>query len=63
MQDQSALAAANPSNPLLRYRGNAGTHDLKLGTDTLMTLRDLTQSGQSAAVPRWGANTCHGQAP
>lgn len=39
---QQALAAANPSNPLLQYRGNAGSHDLQLGTDTL---RALTATG------------------
>lgn len=35
MQDQTALAASNPNNPLLQYRGNAGTHDLELGSSTL----------------------------
>lgn len=38
---QQALAAANPSNPLLQYRGNAGSHDLQLGTDTLHALTGM----------------------
>lgn len=32
---QDELAKANPSNPLLQYRGNAGTHDLDLAKDCL----------------------------
>ena len=36
---QDELAAANPTNPLLQYRGNAGTHDLTLLSDTLDRLR------------------------
>ncbi len=51
-KDQSALAAANPTNPLLQYRGNAGSHDLGLGTRTLQALRALSQPGASTAVPR-----------
>ena len=33
--DQDAVAAAHPDNPLLQVRGNAGTHDLTLGTEIL----------------------------
>ena len=36
--DQDARASASPSNPLLQVRGNAGTHDLPLGTETLNAL-------------------------
>jgi hypothetical protein len=32
---QEALAASAPDNELLRFRGNAGTHDLALASDTL----------------------------
>ncbi len=35
---QQALAEANSTNGLLQYRGNAGSHDLQLGTDTLTAL-------------------------
>jgi D-glycerate 3-kinase len=33
--EQDALAASAPDNELLRFRGNAGTHDLRLASDTL----------------------------
>jgi D-glycerate 3-kinase len=50
---QTALAAAQPDNRLLGVRGNAGSHDLELGTATLKQLKGLTGKGQTAAVPRW----------
>lgn len=49
---QTALAAANPDNRLLALRGNAGSHDLELGTQTLKQLKGLTDKGQQAAVSR-----------
>ncbi|EEH53654.1 glycerate kinase [Micromonas pusilla CCMP1545] len=39
--EQDALAAANPTNALLRFRGNAGSHDVGLGVETLRALRDV----------------------
>ena len=33
--EQDAIAAASPDNDLLRFRGNAGTHDLALASGTL----------------------------
>ena len=59
--DQTALAAANPSNRLLQYRGNAGTHDLALGTETLKALQGLSQPGASAAVPRYDKSAFAGR--
>lgn len=50
---QSEVAASNAGNPLLEFRGNAGSHDLQLGTSTLKQLRGLAQPGAEAAVPRW----------
>jgi D-glycerate 3-kinase len=50
---QTALAAANPDNRLVALRGNAGTHDLQLGRDTLLQLKGCTGSGSTVAVPRW----------
>lgn len=38
--EQQALADAHPENRLLQVRGNAGTHDLQLGVDTLSALLD-----------------------
>jgi len=60
-EDQTALAAAHPTNKLLQYRGNAGTHDLKLGTETLNTLRALTQPNTSAPVPRYDKSAYSGR--
>ncbi|KAG2433766.1 hypothetical protein HXX76_008127 [Chlamydomonas incerta] len=59
--DQNALAAANPGNRLLQLRGNAGTHDLALGTETIKTLRNLTAPGATAAVPRYNKSAFGGR--
>lgn len=56
LRPQTALAAAHPDNRLLQLRGNAGTHDLTLGTATLNTLKGLTGAGAKAKVPRWAAS-------
>ncbi len=37
-EQQDALAASLPDNELLRFRGNAGTHDLQLASNTLGAL-------------------------
>lgn len=37
--DQSKVAEMHANNPLLQYRGNAGTHDLPLLRNTLQSLR------------------------
>ncbi|GLI64652.1 hypothetical protein VaNZ11_007980 [Volvox africanus] len=59
--DQTALAAANPDNRLLQLRGNAGTHDLALGTETVKRLRGLTTPGHSVAVPRYDKSSYGGR--
>ena len=48
-----AVATANPGNPLLQMRGNAGSHDMALGTDTLKALKAATRPGSSVPIPRW----------
>ena len=50
--DQRATAAAHPGNLLLELRGNAGSHDVGLGTDTLRTLRAAVSPGDEVALPR-----------
>lgn len=50
--EQNALAAANPDNRLLALRGNAGSHDLKLGREALQQLKGCTQPGATVPVPR-----------
>jgi len=52
-KDQTALATANPTNALLKFRGNAGTHDLSLGTATLQGLKQLIAPGSTVPVPRY----------
>lgn len=47
--EQEALAASAPGNPLLAFRGNAGTHDLALASTTLSALR--SPQGRAVAVP------------
>lgn len=45
--DQRSLALSNPGNELLRYRGNAGTHDLPLLRECLAALK----SGEPVLLP------------
>eukprot|EP00238_Polyblepharides_amylifera_P008322 CAMPEP_0196592082 /NCGR_PEP_ID=MMETSP1081-20130531/71727_1 /TAXON_ID=36882 /ORGANISM="Pyramimonas amylifera, Strain CCMP720" /LENGTH=336 /DNA_ID=CAMNT_0041915659 /DNA_START=52 /DNA_END=1062 /DNA_ORIENTATION=- len=52
-ENQQVLAASNPDNELLQYRGNAGSHDLALGTTTLQKLIQARSEGTSAATPRY----------
>lgn len=51
--EQDALAAAHPNNPLLQVRGNAGTHDLALGTKTLTALREGRADAGALRIPRY----------
>ncbi|KAG0591531.1 hypothetical protein KC19_1G181600 [Ceratodon purpureus] len=51
--EQKKLSASNPGNKLLEMRSNAGSHDLKLGTETLKALRCLTTSGKEVKLPRY----------
>jgi len=58
--EQDALAAANPTNALLRFRGNAGSHDVGLGVETLRALRDVngvrgdgSEARGAVRVPRY----------
>lgn len=48
-QEQEALAAAHPANSILQCRGNAGTHDVQLLSQTL----DCLQRGLPCALPRY----------
>lgn len=50
---QDALAAAHPSNSLLRVRGNAGTHDLALGLRTIRSLKYGVEQTSSFRIPRY----------
>ena len=52
---QDALATAHPSNPLFQVRGNAGTHDLPLGTRVLTELKRPPDGAapQPVRLPRY----------
>lgn len=56
--DQDALAAAHPDNPLLQVRGNAGTHDLKLGEKILTK---LISREEGVVVPRYDKSARNGR--
>lgn len=60
-QDQEKMAAENSGNSLLELRGNAGSHDLKLGTETLDALRNLSTVGRKAKVPRYDKSARNGR--
>ena len=49
--EQDALARANPGNELLRFRGNPGTHDVRLALDTLAAF-DETAAPEPGAPER-----------
>ncbi|KAK9915446.1 hypothetical protein WJX75_009273 [Coccomyxa subellipsoidea] len=51
--DQLQLGKVHAKNRLLQVRGNAGTHDLQLGTDTLKALKSCTSKDSQVAVPRY----------
>lgn len=55
------VAAAHPGNPLLQQRGNAGSHDLDLGSRTLGALRVAAGPASSVAVPRYDKSAFQGQ--
>jgi len=48
--EQVALATAHQGNPYLEHRGYPGTHDVALGTRTLLALKGIT-AGSSLRVP------------
>ena len=44
---------AQSDNKLLQVRGNAGTHDLQLGKETLEALQNAVSPENEVAVPRY----------
>lgn len=59
-EGQQAVKAANAGNPLLEMRGNAGSHDVALGTNTLKALRAATAPGSSVPLPRYDKSAYSG---
>ena len=65
-QEQDALAATNPNNELLRFRGNAGTHDVGLAVAVLKKLRGGHSGGESSVnknipLPRYDKTLRNGR--
>ena len=57
---QVALAKANPNNPHLQMRGYPGTHDIKLGINTLSALK-MHSERQSTLVPQYNKSAHDGK--
>lgn len=59
--DQANLSGEYAGNTLLELRGNAGSHDLAFGTDTLKNLCSLTKEGAKAKIPRYDKSAFNGR--
>ncbi|MEO5971553.1 MAG: hypothetical protein ABIQ95_16635 [Bdellovibrionia bacterium] len=59
-QQQVALAAQHPFNPLLQQRGYPGTHDIQLGLEKLGELRKVSAT-DSIRVPSYDKSKHQGQ--
>lgn len=60
-EDQAKLRNQNPSNALLEFRGNAGSHDLQFSIDTLTSLKNLTKNGMKMKLPRYDKSAYGGR--
>ncbi|XP_010254230.1 PREDICTED: D-glycerate 3-kinase, chloroplastic isoform X1 [Nelumbo nucifera] len=60
-EDQAKLREANPSNALLEFRGNAGSHDLQFSIETLTDLMKLTKEGLKMKLPRYDKSAYGGR--
>ena len=62
-ESQQQLADAHYDNKLLQVRGNAGTHDLHLGTGTIEALRALSDGDPTgvARLPRYNKSAFGGK--
>ena len=52
---------AKSDNKLLQVRGNAGTHDLQLGQETLEALQSAVSAEAETAVPRYDKSKNEGR--
>ncbi|KAG6555692.1 hypothetical protein Mapa_002929 [Marchantia paleacea] len=60
-EGQDKLAAEYAGNSLVELRGNAGSHDLQLGTETLKSLLKLTSDGTKTMIPRYNKAARNGR--
>lgn len=59
--EQVAVAEESKGNPLLQYRGNAGTHDLQLAIETINKLKTLRTTDSSCSLPRYDKSLNQGR--
>ena len=59
-KEQQTLAAKHEGNPLLQYRGNAGTHDVALGRETILKCISAG-AGKKISVPFYDKSLCGGR--
>lgn len=59
--EQVQLAAAHAENPYLQQRGYPGTHDIRLGSETLTRLKGINVTGQPVAIPRYDKSLFGGE--
>lgn len=59
--EQDALAAKYPDNGLLKFRGNAGSHDLQLAKANLEELKGCNVAGKKVQVPRYDKSLREGR--
>ncbi len=59
--EQAKLAARHGANPLLQSRGNAGSHDLRLGAATLRALKGAAAESSAVPLPRYDKSAFSGQ--
>lgn len=52
-ENQERLALSYPDDPLLQYRGNAGTHDMVLLSDTLARLKRRGGIAEDVLIPKF----------
>ncbi|KAF3450804.1 hypothetical protein FNV43_RR06893 [Rhamnella rubrinervis] len=60
-EGQAKLREQNPSNALLEFRGNAGSHDLTFSVETLTTLSKMTKEGMKFKLPRYDKSAYSGK--
>lgn len=59
-EDQDMLASKHPHNPLLQFRGNAGTHDLSLAISCLENIKN-PKINEITQVPRYDKSLRNGR--
>lgn len=60
-KNQVAVAEEHAGNRLLEMRGNAGSHDVALGTKTLQALKNATSPESTVALPRYDKSMHQGK--